>query len=445
MNATQPYNREAERCLVGALILDPQRIPEVADRLQTSDLFDPALQAIYRALVALTNRLQPVEYVTIATELGSMGMLDLVGGSAALVDLTQEARHTAFLGHHAEICHQASRQRRWLHLAMGAVQSLMEAAPGSNSALELMATLEAEAVKLNLDVTKEAERTEEIAPRVARKLLQDPAPGEFDGLRTGLTEVDRVLLGLQPGDLVILAARPGMGKTAFALNLLRHALATENPGSNGILASCEMGRDAIVRRMVCEHAGVSANEVRRIGAWGVSRERIQAAETFVSSLPLTIDDQPAQSIMHLRSQALREKRKRGLSIIVVDYLQLMRVPNAENRLQEVSEISRGLKNLARELEIPVVALSQLSRRVEQTEQKRPSLSDLRESGSIEQDADQVIFLYRPSYYEKEPTDLTLCEVIISKNRNGPTGFVNVNFDAPTMRFSDRTLVERTVL
>lgn len=444
MTTAQPYNREAERCLIGALILDPQRIPEVADRLQASDLFDPALQAVFRALVTLTNRLQPVEYVTLATELDSKGHLTTVGGHEALVQLTQEARHTAFLAHHVEICHQASRQRRWLHLAMGAVQSLMEAAPGSNSALELMASLEAQAVKLNLDVTKEAERTDEIAPRVARRLLQDPAPGEFDGLRTGLTEVDRVLLGLQPGDLVILAARPGMGKTAFVLNLLRHALSTETPG-NGLLASCEMGREAIVRRMVCEHAGVSANEIRRIGAFGTARDRIHEAEAFVSALPLTIDDQPAQSLMHLRSQALREKRKRGLSIIAVDYLQLMRHPQAENRLQEVSEISRGLKNLARELEVPVVALSQLSRRVEQTEQKRPSLSDLRESGSIEQDADQVIFLYRPSYYEKEPTDASLCEVIISKNRNGPTGFVNVNFEPALMRFSDRTLVERTVL
>lgn len=447
MTRTTPaYSPEAERSLIGALILDPVRASEAFERVAPADFFDPAIQAIAQAILNLTTRLKPVEFVSIAAELDALGKLKAIGGPKALFELSEDARHSAYLLHHVEVVRDSSRLRRWQRFIGDAERSLSEAAPGSDAANALMDDLETQAVKLNMDSAVEAERTDEIAPRVTRKLLQDQAPGEFDGLPTGLIDVDRVLLGMQPGDLIVLAARPGMGKTAFALNVLRHALTHDEP-RNGLLASCEMGRDAIVRRMVCEHANVSAQEIRRTGAFGTAREKLQEAETAISALPLTIDDQPAQTLIHLRSACLREKRKRGLSLVVVDYLQLMRAPKADSRQEEVAEISRGLKGLARELEVPVLALSQLSRRVEHTDAKRPCLADLRESGAIEQDADQVVFLFRPAYYEKEPTDRSLCEVIISKNRNGPTGFVNVNFDAPTMRFSNRCIetVERTVI
>lgn len=432
-------NLEAERSLLGAMLIEPSRVAEIACQLVPEDFFDPRHQLVFRAITACAAKLIGIDFVTVGSELAAMRSLDAVGGRAYLVEITNTVTSAAHARHHATIVRDASRLRSWARLATDALETLRDMPPGTDASLEAQADLATRAVTIGAEAQPEPEHIAQIADRVEAVVTAE-YDGRQVGLPTGLVDVDRQICGLRGGDLIVVAARPGMGKTAFATTVLMNAIGKATDG-HGLFCSMEMGRDAIVERMICARAGVSLHRTRKYGATAADREALRSAAFDIRSLPVTIFDMPAQSPMAIRGMAQRVMHKqRALSLIVVDYLQLIRVRGV-SRIEEVSEASRTLKQIAREFNVPVLALAQLSRNVENRPSKVPQLSDLRESGSIEQDADLVLLLYRESYYDDNAADKTATDVILAKSRNGPVGKVTVNFEAELMRFTDRAKVE----
>ena len=430
------HNPEAERALLGAILVEPHRIASVAAEVNADDFFEPRHRAIFAAMVTLSERMVGIDTVNLAAQLQASGTLTAIGGRAYLIELANAVTGGAFAAHHTRIVRDASQLRAWASFAGEALQRLGSASAGTSESEATQEALATQALRIASRGASETEPLPAIVDRVTDDILRE-RDGAHIGIPTGLVDLDRSLCGLRGGDLVILAARPGMGKTSLVTGLLMHALSRDN-AKHGVFCSLEMRRDAIVERMICERAGVSLHALRKFGATTEQRGLIQHAQAEISLLPLTIFDTPAQSPMSIRSMAQRTlAKKHDLGLIAVDYLQLMRIKGAKDRYQEVSEVSMSLKQIAREFNIPVIALSQLSRAVEQRPDKTPVLSDLRESGSIEQDADLVVFLFRPAYYDQDYADKTETHVILAKNRNGPTGRVKVNFNQELMRFTNR--------
>ena len=438
-----PHNEDAERALLGALLIEPQRIPEVAEVVDRGDFFSARHNAVYEALLTLSERSAAIDVVSVGEALAAAGRFQDIGGRAYLVELSTSVTSAAHSRHHARIVADTATLRRLIAEAGEILGEAYDTRPDGDNVKKLVDLAENRVYRVAGARDKGgAEPIGRAIEETFRRIDSSSHRTGLTGLPTGFYELDDLLCGLNAGDLVVLAARPSMGKTALALNMIDHA-ALHPPEWLGrpatiLFYSLEMGQQAIVQRMLCARARVDFHKLRTGRIPDADYARLAEAAGELANTRIFIDDSPGLTVMSLRGRARRLQAKEGgLDLIVVDYLQLMSPPRAESRQQEVSQISRALKDLSRELQVPVVALSQLSRAVELRDDKKPQLSDLRESGSIEQDADVVLLLYRPEYYDPTEENKGLAEVICAKQRNGPTGFVRLQFAAPVMRFENR--------
>jgi len=439
---TPPHNLDAERSVLGALLLDPNRVAEVAEQIGEDDFFSPKHGIVFGTLLSLTEQSAPIDFVTVGEALAASGNFQKVGGRAYLVELGSTVSSAAHLKHHLKIVAETSVLRRLISESTDILTESFDTRPDGEAVRELLDRSENRIFQIaNSNDTQGADPIAKAIEEAFKRIDSSSHRSGLTGLPTGYLDLDELTCGLNAGELIILAARPAMGKTALALNIMDYA-ASHPPEwldrkPTVLLFSLEMGKQALVSRMLCARARVDAHKLRtgRIPAEDYSVLAQAAGE--LSNTKVFIDDTPGLSVMAIRSRARRVRQKHGLDLVIVDYLQLMSSPRAENRQQEISTISRALKDLARELEIPVMALSQLSRAVESREDKRPQLSDLRESGSIEQDADIVLLLYRAEYYNETDENKGLAEVICAKQRNGPTGTARLQFFGNVMRFENR--------
>ena len=441
---SSPRSEEAERAVLGAVLLDPERLAEVAEIVSAPDFFDPRHEKIFECVQALNDQAAPIDFVSVGEALKAKGAFVEVGGAEYLVQLAHSVTTSAHALYHAQMVADTATLRRVIHESTDIVREAYETPPDGDSVRKLLDDCEQRMFKI-------ARREEGTGVGPIQEAIQDTfkrldAAMHRDGLTgitTGFLDLDQILCGLNKGDLVILAARPSMGKTAFALNLLEHAALSRpewlDRKPSVLLFSLEMGRQQLVSRMLCCLARVDAHRLRTGRMPPEDRTELTNAAEYLADTSIFIDDTSGISMMSLRSRARRVKAKHGLDMIVVDYLQLLTFPKSESRQQEISNISRSLKGLARELEVPVIALAQLSRQVELRDPPRPQLADLRESGSIEQDADVVMLLYRPEYYPKykDEENKGVAEIIVAKQRNGPTGTVRLQFFDTMMRFENR--------
>ena len=442
---TLPRNEEAERSLLGALILDSERIAEVAEVIGSEDFFDRRHQILFETLTKLSEANIPVDFISVGEALRASERFHEVGGVDYLGSLARAVTSSAFALHHAQIVSETSTLRSLIREGTEIVSQAYDTRADGEAVKQLLDESEQRIYRI-----AQREETSGAAPisvainETFKRIDASSHRGGLTGLPTGYYDLDQKLCGLNGGDLVVLAARPSMGKTAFALNIIENAAMSEPEwlGRRPVVLffSLEMGRQQVVSRMLCTRARVDAHRLRSGNLPAEDRAELTAAADELRHAQVHVDDTSGLSIMSVRSRARRLKARAGhLDMIVVDYLQLLSFPKAESRQQEISMISRSLKGLARDMNIPVVALAQLSRAVELRDPPRPQLADLRESGSIEQDADVVMLLYRPEYYPKQQTDENkgVAEVIIAKQRNGPTGLVKLQFFDSTMRFENR--------
>ncbi len=425
---TLPHSDEAERSVLGAVLLDNRQIHKAQELLTHEAFYADRHRKIFQALEELAEVGTALDLVTLRDALERIGSLEACGGVAYLATLIDGTARSANVEHYAKIVKEKSILRELIRSAQQILSSAMRAEGSADQVLD-------EAEKAIFRVSEERLRAGflslEVVGKRSIKMIEDLTHRRepITGIHSGFLQLDEMTAGLQSSDLVILAARPSMGKTALALNIAAHA-AMRNGRTVGVF-SLEMSHQQLFQRMLCAEARVDAHRLRtgRIGKddW----DRIIKAFAELSEAPMFIDDTPGATITEMRAKARRLKLERGLDLVIVDYLQLMSGRGRyDSRQQEISDISRSLKEMAKELEIPIVALSQLSRAPEQrsTGEKRPQLSDLRESGAIEQDADVVLFLFREEVYKKDDPDLRgKAELIIGKQRNGPTGTVDLHF------------------
>jgi len=432
-----PQNIEAEEAVLGALLIDPDAIFRVITFLRPSDFYREKNGWIYDAALALHERREPIDFLTICDELEHRGQLEQIGGPAFITSLINAVPTSVHVEHYARLVERAATRRR-----------LIEAA-GQIAAL---AYQEAE------DVDEVVDRAEEVLFGVSqRRVARDLVPikqilsdyydrieyltrhrGEMIGIPTGFADIDKLLGGFQRSDLIILAARPSVGKTSLALSIAHNA--AKKFRQRVALFSLEMSAEQVVQRLISAETGIDSQRLRRgeiaDDEWG----RFMKASSDLAETLFYVDDTPNISALELRTKARRLHAEIGLDLLVVDYLQLMRGDvRAENRVQEISAISRSLKALARELNVPLLALSQLSRSVESRSDKRPILSDLRESGALEQDADVVIFIYRDEMYNENTERKNIADIIVAKHRNGPTGTVSLYFKKELAQFREAEL------
>lgn len=430
-----PHNPEAEASLLGAILIDADALVKIADIIQPTDFHDQRHQYIYEAIAALYERRSPIDVLTLADQLKNMAQLDLVGGAAYLTELTNFVPTAAHVEQYADIVAQKAMRRRLISVS----QDMADLGYDESKKLrELIEEAEARLFEVSQKHVKQSIVSLENILAESFDRLDDlhKDKKKLRGLPTGFTDVDSILAGLQRSDLFILAARPSMGKTALALNLAHNvAMLSKQPV---LVFSLEMSKEQLVDRMLAMESGVDAMALRTGNLSDQDFERIGQAMGTLSEAPMFIDDSPGISVSDLRTKARREAHKQPLGLIIVDYLQLMsggsRFASSDNRVQEISEISRGLKSIARELNVPLIALSQLSRSVESRSPQIPQLADLRESGSIEQDADVVAFIYREEYYNPETERKNITDLLIKKHRNGPVGNVELYFDRTQQKF-----------
>ncbi|MFC4736240.1 replicative DNA helicase [Bacillus daqingensis] len=423
---TPPQNIEAEQAVLGAIFLDPQALVTASERLMPEDFYRVQHSRIYEVMLELSDKGEPVDLVTLIDDLNQRGWLEEVGGVSYLGELANTVPTAANVHYYTQIVEEKSLLRRLIRVATNIASE-------SYSAEDEVDAILNEAEKSILDVSRRQSSGEFVDIKDVLieafdkiELLQHTA-GEVTGVPTGFVELDRITAGFQKNDLVIVAARPSVGKTAFALNISQN-VATKTD-ENVAIFSLEMGADQLVMRMLCAEGNIDAQRLRTGRLEDEDWQRLTMAMGSLSKAGIYIDDTPGIKVKEIRSKCRKLKQESGLGMIMIDYLQLIQgdARSSEGRQQEVSEISRELKGLARELEVPVIALSQLSRGVESRQDKRPMMSDIRESGSIEQDADIVAFLYRDDYYDQESEKKDIIEIIIAKQRNGPVGTVELAF------------------
>jgi replicative DNA helicase len=421
-----PQNLEAEQAVIGAILLQAEALITAMERVRSEDFYSGPHRQIYEAMVEIAENSQPVDLVTLTAHLQDQHLLEEIGGVSYLAKLANSVPTAANVDYYAQIVEEKSMLRRLIRTATNIVSDGY-----ANS--EDVGVLLGDAEKKILEISNRRSGSGFISIRdvlmeVFEKVEQLYADkGGTTGIPSGFTDLDRMTAGFQRSDLIIVAARPSVGKTAFALNI------AQNVGVRAretvAIFSLEMSAAQLVQRMICAEANVDAQRMRTGHLEGDDWEKLTMAIGSLSEAQIFIDDTPGITVAEIRAKCRRLKKEKGLGMILIDYLQLIsgRGKAGENRQQEVSEISRTLKQIARELEVPVIALSQLSRGVEQRQDKRPMMSDLRESGSIEQDADIVSFLYRDDYYDKESEKKDIIEIIIAKQRNGPVGTVELVF------------------
>jgi replicative DNA helicase len=439
-----PHDLDSERAILGAVLLEGREIlPRVIELLKDTDFFLDRHRTIYQAMLDLFEAGNPVDIITLSHELRREGNLESVGGNSTLALLVEHAAIASHLGAYASIVRDASVLRELISTSHGIID---QAFLGKDSVQVVVD----EAEKRIFGLAER--RMEGSAVRVGKMLKGTFAHLEHlyerkehvTGVSTGFTSLDRDTAGLQKSDLILIAGRPSMGKTSFALNIAQHV--GIEAGGNVLVLSLEMSTPQLVQRMLCSEAKVDAQRARTGYLQASDWQRLTQAAGRLSEAKIFIDDSPGISVMEARAKARRVKAEHGLDLLIIDYLQLMRGRSRDSRNQEIAEISRSLKVLAKELEVPVVALSQLSRAVESRSgnDHKPQLSDLRESGALEQDADLIMFLYRAALYKKRdeltPGRENIAEVIIGKQRNGPTGTIEVVFLPEYARFE--SLAER---
>ncbi|MEW5783599.1 MAG: replicative DNA helicase [Bacillota bacterium] len=420
-----PQNLEAEQSVLGSMIIEKEAIYAAIEMLTEQDFYRTAHQKIFEGIIALSERGEPVDLVTLSEELQRRRCLDEVGGAAYLVSLSNAVPTAANVQYYAQIVRDRSVLRSLINTATGIVTRCYEAPENVEEFLD-------QAEKQIFEIGRQSKQ-QGFAP-LKEVLMQafDRIERLFDekkgvtGISTGFTDLDHISSGLQESDLIIVAARPSMGKTTLALNIA-HRIAVKDKKPVAFF-SMEMSKEQLAQRLLCAQAQIDAQNMRRGFLSQDEWQRLTRAVGPLSEAPLYIDDTAALSVMEIRAKARRLKAEKGLEILFVDYLQLMRgFSRSENRQQELSEISRSLKALAKELNIPVIALSQLSRAVEKRPDRRPILSDLMESGGIEANADMVLFIYRESYYNRDAEKANVAEIIVAKQRNGPVGTVELYF------------------
>ena len=434
----QPQALEAEEAVLGSMMIDEDAANKAISILGSSHYFyKDSHRKIFDAMLELMNNSNPIDTVSVSDELKKVKSLKSIGGIYYLTGLVDKVPTSARVETYAEIVKEKGMLRDLITTSHEISKKALDAGDSVGSILD-----QAEQSIFNLTEQKDSKIYQHIEPILSStvKRIEEIAanPGSTIGVPSGIIDLDKLTAGFQKGDLVIIAGRPSMGKTALALTVARNA-AIESKSPTAIF-SLEMSSDQLGQRLLTSEARVDNSHVRRGSLPSGKWKNINIASGKLAQAPLYIDDTPALSILDLRSRARRLKRERNIELIIVDYLQLMQGPkNSENRQNEISQITQSLKALAKELNIPVIALSQLSRAVEQRTKKEPMLSDLRESGAIEQDADVVIFLYRPSVYDKEDQDLKgLAYLIVAKQRNGPTGRVKATFIDTYARFDNYT-------
>ncbi len=432
-----PQNLEAEQSVLGSVLLDNEVYPAIEGIVGANHFYKESHRKIFRSMEKLFHRHEPIDLVTLTEELRQSGELEGVGSVPYLIGLADSVPTAAYAENYARIVVDKAVLRDLIQASGQIMQTAYDQALPLEQVLD-----KAEASIFELSSTKRSHNFQSMSNLVGdtfahiNELFTNPDP--VSGLRTGFKELDIITAGLQPSSLNVLAARPAMGKTAFALTIGLNVALREN-ATVGIF-NLEMSAVQLVTRMLCSEARVDMSRVRNGQLSDRDFQRLADTAGRLAEAKIFIDDNADLTVMELRSRARRLMAEHGLGLIVIDYLQLMsgssRLGGGENRQQEISVISRGLKVLARELDIPVVALSQLSRAVEARPNKRPLLSDLRESGSIEQDADLVAFIYRDEYYDPQSEKQGIAEIIIGKQRNGPVGTVELQFHSAHVRFND---------
>jgi len=434
-----PHDLDAEKAVLSGLLLDNTAIHSVYTEVKPDDFYHPAHRALYQAMVAIRDAGSPVDLHTLSDHLNRNKMLDSVGGPVVLAEIADYESTAANVVHHARIVRENAVRRRVIQAATEIVEEGFEA---SDSADRLLDTAESKIFEIGQETARETFRSlqEEMQSTFDYVEALMGRGGELTGVPTGFHEVDEKTGGLQPGELIILAARPSMGKTALALNMARNAAVLHH--KKVAVFSLEMTAQALVLRLLSSEAELDASKFRSGYISVYDHRKLQQAASELSHAELWIDDSGTLTVLEMKAKCRRMKAERGLDLVVVDYLQLAHADGRnERREQEISEISRGLKALAKELDIPVVALSQLNRGPENRtgRDKRPMLSDLRESGAIEQDADVIAFIYRDEVYNRDDeSNRGVAELIIAKQRNGPTGTIELSFQSRFARFLDRS-------
>lgn len=430
-----PQNIEAEVSLLGSILIDDDVITAIADSIDSSDFYDKRHGTIYAAILKLYEQHKPIDLLTLSSWLKDNDDLQSIGGASYLTELTNAVPTAAHGEHYADIVAEKSMRRKLIKASEDIVKLSFH--QGDGTVAEILEEAEKRLFAVSQRTTKQdLISIEQILAEGFDRLDElHKNKGQLRGIKTGWKDLDNKTAGLQRSDLFILAARPAMGKTAFALNLAQNVAIHEKQAV--LVFSLEMSKDQLVDRMLSTQSGVDSWNIRTGNLSDDDFERLGGAMGELSEAPIYIDDTPGITVMEMRTKARREAQKHPLGLIIIDYLQLMsgsRAGGEFNRVQEVSEISRGLKLIAREMNVPVIALSQLSRSVESRSPQIPQLSDLRESGSIEQDADLVAFLYREDYYNPETDRQHIADLIIAKHRNGPTGRIEFYFHPEKLKF-----------
>jgi replicative DNA helicase len=435
-----PHSLEAEQSVLGGLLLDNDAADRIGDVVAEADFYSDAHRLIYGHVVRLVADGKPADVVTVSESLASAQKLDYVGGLAYLGALVGNVPTAANIRHYAQIVRDRSILRQLAATAGDIADSAFN--PLGRSAKEILDQAEAKVLHIAEQGARGAQQIAPIGTLLAavvdriETLYNREDPSDVTGVPTGFADLDRMTSGLQPGDLVVIAGRPSMGKTALALNIGEHvALATGQPV---VVFSMEMGAAQLALRLIGSVGRLDQHKLRTGRLAADDWEKLTAALGRLNEAPILVDETPALNAIEVRSRARRLMKQYGkLGLVVVDYLQLMQATTpGENRATEISEISRAMKSLAKELKVPVVALSQLNRSLEQRPNKRPVMSDLRESGAIEQDADVILFIYRDEVYNPETPDKGVAEIIVGKQRNGPIGTVKLTFLGEYTRFEN---------
>ncbi|MGZ4030850.1 MAG: replicative DNA helicase [Tumebacillaceae bacterium] len=426
MERVPPQNIEAEQAVLGAILIEADALTTVTELLVPFDFYRKTHQMIYEAMLKVAESGEPVDLVTVTAELQDAGQIEEIGGVAYLANLANSVPTAANVDHYSALVREKSVMRRLINTATKI------ATTGYEGGVDVAEMID-DAEKRILEITQAGAISKGFTP-IKDVLLNTFERIEFlfsnkggvTGIPSGYPDLDKMTSGFQRSDLIILAARPAVGKTAFALNVAQNIAV--RAGETVAIFSLEMGKEQLVQRMLCAEANIDAGKMRTGFLEEDDWPKLTMAVGTLSEAPIFIDDTPGITVHDIRAKCRRLKAEHGIGLILIDYLQLIQGRGkGDNRQQEVSEISRTLKLIARELNVPVIALSQLSRSVEQRQDKRPMMSDLRESGSIEQDADIVSFLYRDDYYNPESERKNIIEVIIAKQRSGPTGTVELVF------------------
>jgi replicative DNA helicase len=425
-----PQNTDAEQSLLGGILIDPEALNKVVDIVDAEDFYREDHRTIFQMVLELYERNEPIDIVTVSGLARDKGLIERMGGIANLSRLVDGMPTSANITQYAKMVKEKALLRNIMRTATEIVEKGYEVDTNVDNFID-----EAERMIFQIAEKKYKPSFFPMKALVMESMKTIESLSErhdgITGVPTGFTDLDKMTGGLQPSDLIIVAGRPSMGKTSFALNMAQYA-ALLSDGDGGVpigIFSLEMSKEQLVMRLLSSEAEVEFFKIRSGGLRDEERTRLGRAAGKLYSAPLYIDDTPALSVLELRARARRLKKEHGLELLVVDYLQLMRgrASNLDRREQEISEISRSLKALAKELNVPIIAISQLNRMVEQREDKRPRLADLRESGAIEQDADVIIFIYRDVVYNKDTKEPNTAEIIIGKQRNGPVGDVHLTF------------------